>query len=79
MKTKKTEAEIIQASVDLQLQELEANILGVTPFICNRMANKALHQLLYPTGRKTSARAITATPLTTRARASGATPRRRAS
>lgn len=52
---KRSEAEIIQSSVDLKMQELTAHILGVTPFVCNAMGPKTLQQLLYPTGRKSTA------------------------
>lgn len=55
----KTEAEVIQSSVDLKMHELTACILGVTPFVCNSMPEKARQQLLYPSGRKTSAEKAT--------------------
>lgn len=58
-KIKKTEAEIVQSSVELRMYELEACILGVTPFVCNSMPSKARQQLLYPTGRKTTAEKAT--------------------
>jgi hypothetical protein len=52
---KKSESEIIQASVDLKMQEITACILGVTPFVCNSMPEKARRQLLYPPGKKSTA------------------------
>lgn len=58
-KMKKTEAEIIQQSVDLNMQELTACILGATPFICNAMSAKAKQGLLLPSGRKSSAEKAT--------------------
>lgn len=41
MKKKKTESEIIQTSVDLNMHELTACILGTTPFICNSRQGEA--------------------------------------
>jgi hypothetical protein len=34
---------------------LELGIVGLTPFICERMSEKAKRELLYPSGRKTAA------------------------
>lgn len=52
---KKTEAEIIQSSIDLRMAELVFHVVGTTPFVCNAMGQKTLQQLLYPTGRKSRA------------------------
>lgn len=57
--TKKTEAEIVQTSIDLRMQELTACILGMTPFVCNRQSEKVKRGLLAPTGRKTQAEKAT--------------------
>ncbi len=58
-KAKKTESEIIQGSIELKMQELVAHVLGVTPFVCNRMSQKGIEALLYPKGRKTAAEKAT--------------------
>ena len=41
--------------VEFATETLTFHILGRTPFICNRMSEKAKNQLLLPSGRKTAA------------------------
>lgn len=41
--------------MEVETGELTFNILGRTPLVLNRMANKAVHQLLLPKPRKTAA------------------------
>lgn len=55
MKKKLSEAEIVQMSIDLKMHELEACILGTTGFVCNRVSQKSVRELLFPKGRKTAA------------------------
>lgn len=55
MKKSKTESEVIQLSVDLKMQEITAHILGVTPYICNRVSEKARNILLCGGSKKTHA------------------------
>lgn len=57
--SRKSEAEVIQMSVDLNMREIEFHVLGLTPFICNSMAEKAMRSLLFPAGRKNAAERAT--------------------
>lgn len=41
--------------VELKTGEIVFNVLGVTPLICNRLSEKARHELLLPRGRKNAA------------------------
>lgn len=51
--SKQASAEII---VDpIKTETIELNVLGLSPLICNRLAEKARHELLMPKGRKTTA------------------------
>lgn len=49
--TKSTEVEVVM----LRQEEISFCILGMTPFYCNRVAEKAKRELLMPRGRMTSA------------------------
>jgi hypothetical protein len=49
-----------EASGEIQILEIDQGevsfaVLGITPFICNRMSAKAKHELLLPKGRMTAA------------------------
>ena len=54
MATKATTATTTEISVvEVQMGKMDLFIVGTTPLICNRMSEKVLHTLLFPSGRKT--------------------------
>jgi hypothetical protein len=53
MATKNTSSEI--STIEIKMERITYCVLGTTPIILNRLAEKARHQLLLPAGRKTSA------------------------
>lgn len=55
MATKKVESSGEVQIVEVSTGTLTVAIVGNTPLILNRLANKAKHQLLFPTGKKTAA------------------------
>lgn len=55
MATKKPEASPVIDIPETVIGSLEVGVLGLTPYLHNRMAEKARHELLYPKGRKNAA------------------------
>lgn len=53
MATKTTSSEI--STIEIKMERVTYCVIGTTPIILNRLAEKARHQLLLPAGRKTSA------------------------
>jgi hypothetical protein len=53
MATKNTSSEI--STIEIKMERVTYCVIGTTPIILNRLAEKARHQLLLPAGRKTSA------------------------
>jgi len=53
---KKNEADIISIPInEFTMGQIEVAIIGVSPFVCNRVAEKAMQQLLYPSRKKNAA------------------------
>jgi hypothetical protein len=57
MATKNDQTEI--STIEIKMARVTYCVLGTTPIILNRLAEKARHQLLMPSGRKTSAEKAT--------------------
>src|SRR5215471_5330445 len=55
MPIRKTAEQVELMFQRLEMERLEVAILGPSPTICNRMAEKARQQLLLPSGRKNAA------------------------
>lgn len=49
-----TEPQVIEIP-ETEIGQIETGILGLTPYLHNRMAEKARHELLFPKGRKNAA------------------------
>jgi len=45
--------------IDLKQGEFTAWLIGISPFYCNRMADKSMRELLFPSGRMTTAQKAT--------------------
>lgn len=59
MAGKKKDAAVTIEIPKPQISALEIAIVGTSPFICERMSEKAKHELLLPKGRKTAAEKAT--------------------
>src|SRR5512139_3772325 len=55
MATKKAAAPSVIEIPETTISTLEIGVLGITPFLHNRMSEKARHELLLPKGRKNAA------------------------
>jgi hypothetical protein len=57
--TRKTDVSPILDIPETSIDQLEIGVIGLTPYLHNRMAEKARQELLYPKGRKNAAEKAT--------------------